>query len=158
MKKVIMLCLIVALSACQTMKQPKVFYPENDRVFPIGYDSLWDKLTYDLVKNGISIKMSDKANGIILTEESLNEEQTYKYTDYDSKKSNSNLKECNENLLIILKPDAGLTNVDIKSIPTCTVEIRNWHGKISEIVIKKIECQTTGAREKELLDFLSINK
>jgi len=158
MKKIIMLCLIIALSACKSVQQPKMFYQENDKVFPLGYDSLWDKLTQDLIKSGINIKMADKANGIILTEEPLNEEQTYKYTDYDSKKSNSNLQSCDENLLISIKSDFGLTKVGIKSLTTCTIEIRKWRGKISEVVLKKIDCKTTGAREKEILDFLSDNK
>jgi hypothetical protein len=157
MKTLLIFSFIIILQSCQTVNQQKVFYNENDRIYDLGKDSIWDKLVNELNNSGINIKMKDKGLGIILTENILSEDQAVKYIDFEANGNTPRFHECFENLMITVKLESAGTKVIVKSYPTCLVESLMHKGRSAESIIKQIDCKTTGVREKEILDYLSEN-
>jgi hypothetical protein len=155
MKYTIILLLGVILISCQTFNQEQREYCQTrNRTYHMTYDSVVKKIVEFSAYSKTRTKIIAAVPGLVLIEESLNDEQIYRYTDYNQEKYNSSMQGCQERLLINIKPDSSTTAVDIKSIIRCSISYLDRIGKSSKTVNKDMECNSTGIREKEILDFL----
>lgn len=159
MKKFMILFLSLLLASCQTAhQQQKEFYQPRSRTYQKPYDSVLKKVVEFTVYSKAQSQVVGITPGLVLIDETFNDEQAFKYTDYDPKKCAFNVLESKERLVIYIKSDSSNTIVDIKSFIKSSVAYYNYSWKAVERVNADIECASTGTREKELLDFISGNK
>lgn len=155
MKFLIVRLFSVLLISCQTFYQNQREYCQTrNRAYHISYDSVVRKIVEFAAYSKIRTKIIAVVPGLVVIEELLNDEQTYRYTDFNQETYNSSILRCQERLLVNLKSDSSTTSVDIKSIIRCSVSYLKRTGKSSETVNKDMECNSTGIREKEILDFI----
>jgi hypothetical protein len=158
MNKIIMPFLVLVLMSCNSFnKQPKEFFQERSRTYQMSYDSVVKKIVEFAAFSKIPAKMFTVSPGLIFLEESFDHDQAYKYTDYNIPGYDSQIENCLERLFITIKSDSSKTKVEIESMITCSISYRRYIGKGSERFTKTIDCKSNGAREKEILDFISEN-
>jgi hypothetical protein len=156
MKNIIILILAVSLSACQSSyKDQKVYYSTKNEIYRLSNDSITKKIIDFEKNNGNHLESISVLPGLILIEEKFNDLQAYKYTDYDPNKYNSDIQECRFKMIININQDTLNTKVEIKSMITCSISYSRFIGKSTEKIIKNIECRSTGAREKEIYDYIN---
>jgi hypothetical protein len=156
MKKILILFVAAILVSCQGInQQPKEFFDVRNRTYQKPVDSVLRKLVEFTANSKIPTKIYAFSSSMILIEEDFDDEQANKYTDYDPKNINANLKDCQERLLININSDSSRTTLDIKSLIKCNITYKKYIGKSVETKMQSIDCKSTGLREKEILDFIS---
>ena len=153
------LLLSFVLVSCQTMHQrQKEYYQPRSRTYQKPYDSVLNKIVEFTVYSKAKSQVEGITPGLVLIDETFNDEQSFKYTDYDPQKSAFNVLESKERLVIYIKSDSIKTTVDIKSFIKSSIVYYNYSWKAAERVSANIDCASTGTREKEILDFIGGNK
>jgi hypothetical protein len=159
MKIPVILFLALILTSCNATNQSaKKFYQDRSRISNISYDSILKRLYEFSANSKAPSKIIGVEPGIVLMEETFNEKETYIYTDYDPQKQNTNVLATHERLLInITKDSAKTAHIEIKSFLTCSISFIEYEGKALNRVKKEINCNSTGVRENEILDFICSN-
>jgi len=151
---IIVFCSLLFASCGNNHNQSKAYYENRSRMYRIQSDSVIKKLKEFAEQNKTTIKAMAITPEVVFIEESLNSEQSLKYTNYNNNNDNIKIIGSEERLLIYINPDSLKTGVRIKSFLTGTISYLRFYAKSIERVEENVNFSSTGVRENEILNFI----
>lgn len=144
--------------------QRATYEVEKERVINKPFDAVWQSTVEWFATRNTPIKNIDKSSGLISTEYGLSVDEAAQYMDSGYGESNFQGKvevvnhRGNFNVLI-KKINETSTKVDINAFFNCTVNRYRYENLFSTNYVLEssipTKCVSTGALEKELLNYLS---
>lgn len=137
---------------------------EKERVVNKPFDAVWLSTIEWFATHNTPIKNLDKSSGLVSTEYSLSMAEAANYMDCGGTTTSAfgastRLENHSGNFNVLLKKiDDTHTKVNVNVFYGCTLNTYNYKGLLStEMVLtssKRINCNSTGVLEKQVLDFL----
>lgn len=167
MKKIVIISLTIFLSSCTIQMQPLLnnYYPgPQTKQLNLSYDEAWDKVIDYVSQKGMSVKIIDKASGLLVTE-------PYNFAANTTTEKDSGFL-VDENAFIVCNKIKGsldgyggattvlaafnirLKKVEDKSELTVNIGEVNSTLLVNNYNVK-YGCQSTGKFEKMMLDELT---
>jgi|GEM_PF-1824086 len=150
----IVVCVVFFYSCNSSVQSPKEHYSSRERTFSLQRDSIVKKIIEFTSQSKVPSKVVGVTSGLVLIEEEWNDDQSEKYSDIDPEKMDAGVISSKARLLVSLNPDSSGEKVAVKTFITSTISICNYHWKQIDRTSKEISCNSSGVREKEILDFL----
>ncbi|MBS3992988.1 MAG: hypothetical protein KGZ87_04650 [Bacteroidetes bacterium] len=162
------LLLLVTILATNCAPPPRVTpvarVVEKERIVNKSFDAVWQSTIEWFATHNTPIKNLDKSSGLVSTEYSLSMAEAANYMDCGGSTisafgANTRLENHSGNFNVLLKKiDDTHTKINVNVFFGCTLNTYNYKGLLSTEMIltgsKRINCYSTGALEKQVLDFL----
>ena len=155
----IILLFILIISSCATYQPPKTYDFEKERIISKTFEETWGKIIEWYASYGSPIKNMDKTSGFIATEFNLSAHNSTYYFDCGQEGADLGSYQKLENPIgnfniLVKRIDDSKTKVVVNTFFSVT---RKYYGHINNKFKKseKINCNSTGVLEKELLDYIS---
>ncbi len=144
--------------SCESYKPPKIYNFDHSRVIQKDFDVTWSKLIQWFGNNNTPIKTIEKASGIISTEYRLKTDAVSNAMDCGTSGFGATIKQNgytgNFNI-VVEKLSENSTKVTINTFFNgLRDDLQYIDGKYVNIETK-IDCNSTGYLEKEILDYIS---
>lgn len=150
---------VLIITSCATYQPPKTYDFEKERVISKPFDETWGEIIEWFASYGSPIKNMDKNSGFIATEFNLSVSNSEDYFDCGQAGANISTFQKFENPIgnfniLVKKIDDARTKIVVNTFFSVTV---NYYQHINMKFEKseKINCNSTGVLEKELLDYIS---
>ncbi|MGA2296283.1 MAG: hypothetical protein ABSG15_01905 [FCB group bacterium] len=154
MKKLFLL-LLIFLAACASSKPPKTYKFENFRIYNQNFENVWASSVQWFSDKNIPVNTTEKNMGHLATDYTLNIDSVKHYLDCGESGFGESIVEY-----------TAFINVYVKKIneEKTKVSISIIYKGISQTQIsvnlgkEKINCNSKGVLEKELLDYVEMKK